>query len=103
QLPQRPDRGGRHIADRLGGDQRCDAVLGLAPLTGVPLPLVSYGSSSLIVTLAAMGLLLNVAAGGTGHVRAVAPPRRRSGDAPPLESARWSGERSATEDRDSRG
>ena len=47
------------------------AVLGLAPLTGVPLPLVSYGSSSLIVTLAAMGLLLNVAAGGTAHVRAV--------------------------------
>jgi cell division protein FtsW len=47
------------------------AVLGLAPLTGVPLPLVSYGSSSLIVTLAAMGLLLNVAAGGTVHVRAV--------------------------------
>ena len=53
------------------------AVLGLAPLTGVPLPLVSYGSSSLIVTLAAMGLLLNVAAGGTAHVRAVAPVRAR--------------------------
>ncbi len=33
------------------------AVLGLAPLTGVPLPFVSYGSSSLIVMLAAMGLL----------------------------------------------
>ena len=47
------------------------AVLGLAPLTGVPLPFVSYGASNLVVTLAAMGLLLNVAAGGTAHVRAV--------------------------------
>ncbi|MGA7705166.1 MAG: putative lipid II flippase FtsW, partial [Solirubrobacteraceae bacterium] len=53
------------------------AVLGLAPLTGVPLPLVSYGSSSLIVTLAAMGLLMNVAAGGSAHVRVVEPARRK--------------------------
>jgi cell division protein FtsW len=38
------------------------AVLGMAPLTGVPLPFVSYGSSNLVVLLGGMGLLLNVAA-----------------------------------------
>jgi cell division protein FtsW len=43
------------------------AVRGMAPLTGVPLPFVSYGSSNLIVLLAAMGLVINVAA--TGRVR----------------------------------
>jgi cell division protein FtsW len=37
------------------------AVLGLAPLTGVPLPFVSYGGTSLVMTLAASGLILNVA------------------------------------------
>jgi cell division protein FtsW len=40
------------------------AVMGMAPLTGVPLPFMSYGSSNLIVLLAAMGLVLNVASGG---------------------------------------
>jgi cell division protein FtsW len=37
------------------------AVLGLAPLTGVPLPLISYGSTNLVVMLIVIGLLLNVA------------------------------------------
>jgi cell division protein FtsW len=41
------------------------AVMGLAPLTGVPLPFVSYGNSSLLATLFAVGLILNVARGGT--------------------------------------
>jgi cell division protein FtsW len=41
------------------------AVLGLAPLTGVPLPFVSYGNSSMLVMLAAVGLLLNIARGGS--------------------------------------
>jgi cell division protein FtsW len=53
------------------------AVLGLAPLTGVPLPFISSGSTSLITLLAAMGLLLNVASGGSAHLRAV-PSRPRA-------------------------
>jgi cell division protein FtsW len=44
------------------------AVMGLAPLTGVPLPFVSYGNSSLMATLFAVGLILNVARGGTAAV-----------------------------------
>jgi cell division protein FtsW len=56
------------------------AVMGLAPLTGVPLPFISSGSTSLIVLMGAMGLLLNVAGGGSAHLRAVParkPPRER--------------------------
>jgi cell division protein FtsW len=54
------------------------AVMGLAPLTGVPLPFVSYGNSSLLVSLACVGLMLNVAAGGTA---AAARPRGSAGAA----------------------
>jgi cell division protein FtsW len=57
------------------------AVLGLAPLTGVPLPFISSGSTSLIVLLAAMGLLLNIAGGGSAHLRALPEPRRERGSA----------------------
>jgi cell division protein FtsW len=35
-------------------------VLGLMPTKGIPLPLVSYGGSSLLVTLACVGVLLNI-------------------------------------------
>jgi len=68
------------------------AVLGLAPLTGVPLPFVSSGSTSLIVLLCSMGLLLNIAGGGSAHLRAV--PGRPDRD----DGAR----RKAAEDRDRR-
>jgi cell division protein FtsW len=56
------------------------AVLGLAPLTGVPLPFISSGSTSLIVLLCAMGLLLNIAGGGSAHLRAVEGGRDRTKD-----------------------
>jgi cell division protein FtsW len=36
------------------------AVTGILPITGVPLPLISFGGSSLIFTLAGMGILLNI-------------------------------------------
>ena len=35
-------------------------VVGLAPVIGVPLPLFSYGGSSMLASLIALGLLLNV-------------------------------------------
>jgi cell division protein FtsW len=53
------------------------AVMGLAPLTGVPLPFVSYGNSSLLASLFAVGLILNVARGG--RAAAATRPARASG------------------------
>lgn len=36
------------------------AMIGLLPLTGIPLPLISYGGSALAANLAALGVLLNI-------------------------------------------
>lgn len=82
------------------------AVFGMAPLTGVPLPLVSYGNASMLVMLAGVGLLLNVARGGSagsaakpssngGRLRVVDGGRNggRGARAAPARSARTSAPR----------
>lgn len=47
-------------------------VLGLVPVTGVPLPLVSYGGSALLPTLVALGMLLAFARKEPGAPQALA-------------------------------
>jgi len=43
-----------HVLENIG------MVMGLLPITGVPLPFVSYGGSSLITNFICIGLLLNI-------------------------------------------
>jgi cell division protein FtsW len=53
------------------------AVIGLLPITGVPLPLISAGLSSLLATMAAIGILLSFARHEPGAREALAMARRR--------------------------
>ena len=79
-----PDRFG--VAARRGGgglDRRRDvinvgAVVGVLPVTGIPLPFISFGGSSLVITMAAAGMLINVA-----RQERLGPPRARRPAQPP--------------------
>lgn len=61
-----PDFSGRVLATGITGFLAIQiffniaSVVALVPLTGVPLPFISYGGSSLFVTLASIGILLNI-------------------------------------------
>jgi cell division protein FtsW len=63
------------------------AVIGLLPITGVPLPLVSAGLSSLLVTLAALGMLMSFAKREPGASQALAA----AGPGPVLRVLSWLG------------
>jgi cell division protein FtsW len=58
------------------------AVLGLLPITGVPLPLISAGLSSLLVTMAALGILMAFAKLEPSAIQARAAAAAADGRAP---------------------
>ncbi len=52
------------------------AVIGVLPVTGIPLPFISFGGTSLIITMAAAGILINIASQERVAPHVVAARRR---------------------------
>jgi cell division protein FtsW len=71
------------------------AVIGVLPITGVPLPLVSAGLSSLLVTMVALGMLMSFAKREPGAAQALA----EAGPGPVLRVLSWLGLSSASRAR----
>ena len=83
------DQYGRLVAGALTGMLGFQAVLnmaavtGLFPVTGKPLPFMSYGGSSMLVTMISLGLILSVSEHGACAPRAVsASPKKKSKEPP---------------------
>ena len=74
-----PDRFGMAVAAAITTWISFQALINMGtvtdtlPITGVPLPFISYGGSALAITMAATGILLNIASQGKSHPY----PRRR--------------------------
>ena len=85
-----PDRFGTYVAAGITAWILAQAfvniggVVGLLPITGLTLPFVSFGGTSVIITMFAVGILLSIAAAGTDAPK---PPAKRSPSHPAVRSA----------------
>lgn len=95
---QAPDRLGQLLAAGITFEIACQAginlgvAVGALPVTGLTLPFVSYGGSSLIVSLAMSGILLNVSRGRRDQIHAWAVEQDETVGAQhavPLRRKRW--------------
>ncbi len=81
-----PDQFGRLLAAGITSWITLQALMNYAvitssvPFTGVPLPFISYGGSSLIISMAAMGVLLNISRHTSGEGLAREHPHHRRGN-----------------------
>jgi cell division protein FtsW len=75
--------GGLTIMIVAQGVMNMAAVTGIMPVTGIPLPLVSYGGSSMLFTLGCVGLILAVSRSADTRARS------RSATGPKTDEERW--------------